>query len=470
MVAGLLIAIADRKPVYTAGDIIKGQVILHSGKDEAIGRVAICFTGRGKTKLLRSNGNNRRVYRGRAPLFRQLLVLYQNHYTHKAGQYAWDFEFIIPALTDPNLRENTWAADGSVWVRTGVAHELPPTFKYYDNHCRNQGMVEYKLEAEMLRHNPSIFDSKVEAAQEITYMPPQPAGDLEYRMFLREERFEARTLHLLPDKAQKELTFKEKIHTLFHHDRLPSVVFKVRLVYPTYTYPRRPIPIKLAVVSMETSSNLPAPEVMLHSLSVKISSSYDFRAYGFWDNQGHTGRDYTLLNLPKITPVAVPQNPGTSAQPAAQSYSTALYGDLPDGERYIDLSSWRVDGLATPLLCPSFSTVNIAVQHALRVKFRLMCAGKDFVFDHAQDLRVWSPPRSGGPALTGRAAQAAQAGPAVASPVSVAGSRSGPVSPLEGDVQLPTYSPTLERGAQLLDSGASRPPAYVRRQEISSTM
>ena len=400
MATTLRIAIADHKPVYTAGDIIKGQVILHSSQDEAIGKVVICFTGRGKTKLNRSNGSSRRVYRGRAPLFCQYLVLYQNHYTHKAGQYAWDFEFTIPARTDPNLRENTWTADGSVWVRTGVAHQLPPTFKHYDNSARNQGMVEYKLEAVMVRHNPRIFNSKVGAAQEITYMPPHPTGDPEYRLFLREEQYEARTLNLLPEEAQKELTFKEKLHALFNHGLLPSVTFKVRLVYPTFTYPGRSIPIKLAVVHMENSGGVPNPTVTLHSLCVKITSAYDFRAAGFWDNQGHASREHALLNLPRVAPVPVPQNLGTSAQPAAMSYRAGLNDGVPEGESYLDLSSWRVDGLVTPLLCPSFGTINVAVQHALKVKFRLNCAGKEFVFDHAQDLQVWSPPQGATSAIS----------------------------------------------------------------------
>jgi hypothetical protein len=312
-------------------------------------------------------------------------------------------------------------------------------------------MVEYKLEAEMLPFSPGIFYTKVEAVQEISCMPPQAAEALEYRMFLREEQYEARTLHLLPDKAQKELTFKEKIHSLFNRDLLPSAVFKVRLVYPTYTYPGRKLPIRLAVVSMETSSDLPTPEVMLHSISVKISSSYDFRAHGFCENQGHVGHDYPLLNLPKITPVALPQNPGTSAQPAAPSYRTVLRDGVPYGGIYHDLSSWRPDGLPTPQLCPSFRTINVAVQHALRVKLRLVCAGKAFVFDHSQDLRVWSRPTGDAPAVALRVGQAT-------------------ASPLEGDVLLPVYSPTLERGAQLLDSGPSGPPAYVDRQELSSTM
>ena len=37
---------------------------------------------------------------------------------------------------------------------------------------------------------------------------------------------------------------------------------------------------------------------------------------GQQEYEGGSGREYALLNLPRIAPVAVPQNPGTSAQPA----------------------------------------------------------------------------------------------------------------------------------------------------------
>jgi hypothetical protein len=454
MATTLQITVADPKPVYTAGDTIKGQVILFSPRDEAIGKVAICFTGRGKTKLTRSRGNSRAVYRGRAPLFRQVLVLYQNHYTHKAGQYAWDFQFTVPARTDPTLTEGTWKGDGAVWLRTGVAHELPPTFQYYHNGSRNQGMVEYKLEAEMLRHNPSIFNSKVEAERNITYTPPPPPGGLEFRLFLREEQYEARTLLLLPERAQGSLTVMEKFHSLFNRAMLPSATFKIRLIYPTYSYPGCRIPLKLAIVHMETSAGIPTPAVTLTSLSIKITSQYGFRSQGFTAVNGHVVREYALLNLPNVTPVVVPQNPGTSAQPAASSYCTACYDGMPDGDTYLDLSSWRADQLATPLVCPSFRTMNVAVAHALWVKLRLSCAGKDFTFNHAQDLQVRSPPRGGVP-------RAGAAGAATGAPASAAaGAARGAASPLDGDVLLPTYSPTVERGAQRLEGGVG-PPAYV---------
>src|SRR5260370_254500 len=75
MSAQLQINIENPQAIYLAGDKIKGQVVLLCAQDEAVGTVCITFSGRGKTKLIRHNGQSRRVFRARAPLFTQRLIL-----------------------------------------------------------------------------------------------------------------------------------------------------------------------------------------------------------------------------------------------------------------------------------------------------------------------------------------------------------------------------------------------------------
>jgi hypothetical protein len=65
----LTIVLDDQKPVWTAGDVIKGNVVLHSTKEEAVGAVTITFHGRAKTKLRNKQGNTTHTYRGRGNLF-----------------------------------------------------------------------------------------------------------------------------------------------------------------------------------------------------------------------------------------------------------------------------------------------------------------------------------------------------------------------------------------------------------------
>jgi hypothetical protein len=455
MAVTLRIVITNPQLTYTVGNVIRGQVVMQTTQDEAVGKVSINFEGRGKTKLIRSNGQSRRVYRGRAPLFRQQLVLYESHFTLKADQYAWDFEFTIPASSDPTLRQSFWEDDGGgVWMRTGVAHPLPPTFKYYHNHSRNRGMVEYKLEAEMLRHNPSIFSSKAEAELEIRYLPPPPVEEPDYKLYIRENEYQARTLHLIPDKAEKDLTFKEKMHSLFNRDQLPSATFKARLVYPTVTFPGRPIPLRLSIVSMEPSINIPAPTVYLTSLAVKVKSTFSFRAGGFWVPQGRVEADNFLINSLRNQPIVVPLKLSSNKQ----HQETQTSANLPVKETYLDLAALRNGGLLTPPISPSFKTINVSVTHMLKVKMRLSCAGKDFSFENSSTLVVLS-----GSAAVGTAAPGVLA---VGAP-GISNALQGPVStPVEP--QLPMYTRMVDPDTQLLDAaegGPSGPPAYLSEQE-----
>jgi hypothetical protein len=280
----LRIEVANPRLAYTAGDMIRGKVVLVVPNDQNIGIVAINFIGRGKTKLNRSNGNNRRIYRGRAPLFNYRQTLYRGHYTVKANTYSWDFVFQFPTHTDPSCVEDSFGPNG-VWLGTGSVHPLPPSFKYYDNHSRNQGMVEYKLEAEMEKAKAGLFESKLEATADLTFIPPRTDPDPELRLCLQEQQFCPRTLKLLPDKQQ--LTFREKMHTVFKASELPTAAFIVRMIYPTITFSDRLLPIHLGIVSMETSDDVPEqPAVIMSSITVKIKSTYHMRAASLWDMRG----------------------------------------------------------------------------------------------------------------------------------------------------------------------------------------
>src|ERR1700759_2829380 len=253
MATTLEILVENSSTVFTDGDKVKGKVVLQASSDVAVGNVSIIFSGRGQPKLTRRPGNPHVVYRGRAPLFIQKKTLYEGHYKMKADRYVWDFEFVFPSHSDPSLSEDSFAEYG-VWRKTFEKHVLPPSFNHYDNFSRNQGMVEYKLEALMLRPNHGILDSKIERSRDLTYQPTRTLIEPDPSLFIQENIFKLRTLKLLPEKAA--LTFKEKMQSFFKPDDLPSANFIVQGGYPTVTYPGRPIHCRLAVVSMNTSDNV----------------------------------------------------------------------------------------------------------------------------------------------------------------------------------------------------------------------
>jgi Arrestin (or S-antigen), N-terminal domain len=392
MSASLQIVVSNLQIAYTSGDVVRGEVVLQCNDDVAIGYVDIVFSGRGKTKLIRRNGQNRRVYRGRAPLFKTRKVLYQGHYTMKANRYTWPFEFTFPSHSDPACIEDTFEDDEGVWRRTGEVQPLPPSFNWYDNHTNNQGMVEYKLEAEMVRHNAGIFESsKVEAETELQYMPTRAQADPSYSLNSREVQWRLATLHLLPDK--QELTFKEKMRSVFKSSELPNMTFVARIIYPTVTFARRPIPIQIAIVQMTTSPDVPEqPPVSLMDVSVKVKSAYAFRASGLWERTGQAEEEKVLISMSSIMRTPVPHV--SMPDKIHHDSMSRPVNELPAAGTFLDLSKLVRGGLFTPDVCPTFSTFNVAVAHRLKIRIGLACAQKSFSFDVAAPLLIL-PPSSG---------------------------------------------------------------------------
>src|ERR1700744_6508488 len=146
------IVVQNQKSTYFPGDTIRGEVIFNTDQDEAVGLVAIMLEGRAKTKLIRHNGNNRRVFRGRAPLLRQQVVLFRSSYTLRANHYSWPFEFTFPETTSSNCGGDAFSDHQShgVFRNAGEIYPLPPSFSYYGRGW-NQGKVEYLLEASLQR-------------------------------------------------------------------------------------------------------------------------------------------------------------------------------------------------------------------------------------------------------------------------------------------------------------------------------
>jgi hypothetical protein len=70
----LSVVLDNPKPVWHAEDVMKGQVVLHSTKEEAVGSIVITFYGRAKTKIKKRKGNTTHTYRGRGNLFYYSLV------------------------------------------------------------------------------------------------------------------------------------------------------------------------------------------------------------------------------------------------------------------------------------------------------------------------------------------------------------------------------------------------------------
>ena len=84
------------------GSILTGTVHFRPTKDEAIGKVTITLSGRCKVKIREHLHYTTRTFRSRGYYFHVAQEVFDGGgFTHKAGEYAWGFEFEVPETARP---------------------------------------------------------------------------------------------------------------------------------------------------------------------------------------------------------------------------------------------------------------------------------------------------------------------------------------------------------------------------------
>jgi hypothetical protein len=484
MPSTLELIIRDPQIAYTAGSTIRGYVLLNARQDEAIASVTIHFTGTSETNLTRRDSDGHSQYhRSYEYLFALSQQLYQGHYTVKAADYKWEFEFTFPFSTGPSYSENFFVKTGS-FLSSGEKYPLPPSFDHYSLGGDDQGKVEYKLRAVMERRKTGIFKAgKLEKSSCLQYMPPPPAEKADLRLVCKHQYYQVRSLKLLP--GHKELTLREKTYSLFKPSDLPNATFCIRIIYPTITYPNRVLPIQLAIVRMDTSSDIPTPpDVAIKSLSIKLKSDFGFRATS--NKEGYVPKFRWLfiehqkmyVPIPQVTEYfSVEPNLDKTGKLCPQVMSTWLRTELPESGKYLDLASIiPEDGkFVTADVVPSFRTMNVSVSYRIKVKMHFECAGKDFKFEHYDELKVlpgpvdtrvgyssgWTPVNASTDAIPLASLSVDQGRPRSRDYVNRP-TNAGPSVSLSSTEpsRLSIYDQTIQSRSKLLNEAPSRPPAY----------
>jgi hypothetical protein len=430
----LHINIDDPKLAYTAGDIIKGRVVLHSSKEEDVGNVFIVFQGRTKTKIRKRRGNTTHTYRGRGNFFNFSQNLYQGHYTLRADRYEWPFQFQLPTVTQSRINED--AFDSSPPFRGNAdAHQLPPTFSHTGRGFATNfnAFTEYRLEATLRRppQTSKFFSSSLESSLNINCLPMRQSQQPDPQIKLHQQYFTASTLRLLPEKADAKLTMKEKMRSTFKSHELPKVSFHVMFTYPTQVYPGGDFPLKIGVRYGPQSEDIPEkPPIILNYVNVNVKTYISVRAPGvFGDHHDNDSKMKPILIRGAYNvPLPAVESPGSG---------------YPSQGQWFDVGEvLRERRLVVPPLQIDFNTYNIATYNRVEIKIGVTCADKQFSFGTTMPMRVL-PPTVGNPeistptslALGGPAQVAATAGPRIDV------SDAGPSDPLPPPpyIPAPTY-------------------------------
>jgi hypothetical protein len=367
------------KPVYTAGDLIKGRVVLESTRDEAIGKLEITFLGRTKTRIRKRKISTREAtYRGRGTLFWYSEVLYEGHYTVRADKYEWPFEFTFPyesrgrSVDDQFNRHDPFRTNSDV-------HALPPSFSHTGAGFNTgfECIVEYKLEAVLSRPPESykLFSSGLDTGHALHFLPWRTTQNPDFGVKAFQQSLAAQTLRLLPEKADAKLTMKERMKSTFKMDDLPIANFAILITYPTTIYPGGPFPLHLSMKHISTTVE-DRPTVFLESVNVVAKTRICVRAPGFlvdyYDDDSLKRRLFSKSGL--HTPVTE----SSSDLPAIELVDTASWLDL----------GQEINTLSLP---PDFSTYNIAISTKMDVTIEVTCADKKFKITNDFGLIVLPP-------------------------------------------------------------------------------
>ena len=369
---------------YLAGDVVKGNVVLDSTKDEAVGKVVIMFFGRAKTKIYVRERDRSKHYNSDCILFSYAKDLYVGKYTLKHGRYSWPFEFKFPMQTIPSGENSKFDSAGGSWPIPHIPHPLPPTFsKTITGYMSSADCtVEYKLEAKLTRPPDVPFHKKfssMESTLGLTYLTQRHEESPNLFLKVTEESFAAKSLGLLPERRQGLQSIKGILRSTFNSSELPSANFTVELTCPMQVYPGGPFPITLALKGIQTSEEVTAnPTVAIKELMITVISILPCRGIGLGTvRQMKFSVDTVLVDTFGEINVELPQPNDKRVEAGAVS-------------RELDLKLGKTPFSSRKIEC-DFQTYNMTLVHQLEVKAKLLCGDKVCKLKVRTPLKFLSP-------------------------------------------------------------------------------
>ncbi|KIX05405.1 uncharacterized protein Z518_06277 [Rhinocladiella mackenziei CBS 650.93] len=389
---GLSFELDKPRQHYSPGDLISGRVLLNTAADSAIGKIAVSFWGRAKSRIIQQHGQSVTYHRGRTLLFKQEQILYEGQYTHKPGSFFWPFEFVVPEQADPAC-----ILSGEKWkpkehYRSTVDNDrldlTLPASNFHRRHMFGRQadcFIEYVLEVNLTEpeglHHIRKAQTKTSTYPIIFHPLSTPEPIQNYNFVGNERLFTISTLKLLPEHAGTSLGIRDRARSIFQRDTIPKFSFSVTVQAPgiIQLFHPKPIPFLISARPDLSSDNTTIdystglPEVILRSAKIELKAYVRCRASG-------TFADSKSYEIPILSskPLNVPLK--FSRGSIAKEDVTLDLGPLCD----LRLGNAKLGSRLEAPLCPNFNTYNVARTYHLTWELELECAEKTEKFASAR--------------------------------------------------------------------------------------
>ncbi|KAI0410723.1 hypothetical protein F5X98DRAFT_359007 [Xylaria grammica] len=381
-------------------------------------QVYVTLHGRAKTKIWKSNGQSTSIYRGRAPLFHQKALVYDDSFrAHPRDSTNFPFSLFFPEVAYAQVTDDF---DEDPRYISRSSQRLPPSFQssYHGFAHRYEAFVEYRVGVDVVMPRLDVHVNKPGEYEEpvIHYEGPRTTQLADRRPYDWRGSVWVRNELLLPE-ADRPHGFRQKTKALFGAGNFPTYAFDWVCLAPKDLYLGQPACFEVRIKARENECTATLiPEVRLQYFHVEIEAHTDVRA------------DRTIFRCPES------EGNYTVFEAAGAIDNTGPFSKANENTKIINtqpLGSGRIGGFSS-----SFSTYNISHSYSARIKFGFELTGKVKEVDKEYGVIVHPPLEFAQPPA------AAEAGPSVAGPSSLPPDAGGKAPDLPPYEPLPAYEAT----------------------------
>ncbi|KAI2624104.1 hypothetical protein GGS21DRAFT_532958 [Xylaria nigripes] len=337
-------------------------------------KIAVLLHGRAKTKIWRTIGQNRTLYRTRAPLFLKQVLVYDDSFKAQPGSTtSFPFSLTFPEAVSSSVDIQFEADPKFVILRN---QPLPPSFQV--DHMgiatpKFEAFVEYRLGVDVVMPQLHVDVSKPIKYHEPVVYYERPWARHANRTPRRWTGNAKVSNELLLPAPDRPVGFRQKTKAFFGASHFPTYAFDWVCLVPTDIYLGQPISFQLLIKPRErecTASLI--PDVRLNSFRVGLKAHINVRTgIMLLGRSLEASGDETALDIQGI--------PDTN-----EPFSST--------NRYTKIITTRAiasDG--TGVLSSTFATYNIALAYTLKVNLEFEVTKKVKSFKEAYPVTVHPP-------------------------------------------------------------------------------